>query len=179
VASLAAGAFPLPQRASVQADEREGRHGKEWHKERAEQDKRNAERRREQDKREAEQARERAKERAELEKERLKEQKEWDQRQAERAKERRNDYRRNDHRRNDYRRNELSTIEGVVSSDGFLGRRRFRINHVSGGRINVQVQGGTPGNLDPGDRVRLFGRSSNGIFYAQRVSILRDRSERR
>jgi ATPase subunit of ABC transporter with duplicated ATPase domains len=160
VASLTAGAFQLPQRASVQADEREGRHGKEWHKERAEQDKRDAERRREQAKRDAEREREQDKREA--------------QQGRERAKERRNDY-----RRNDSRRNELSTIEGVVSSDGFLGRRRFRINHVSGGRINVQVQGGTPGNLDPGDRVRLFGRSSNGIFYAQRVSILRDRSERR
>jgi Ni/Co efflux regulator RcnB len=89
---------------------------------------------------------------------------------------RRYDYRRNDYnRRNGYNRSDLSSLEGVVTSESIRGNL-FHIRLNGGGQITVRAQGGVPGRLDRGDRVRIYGRgSSNGVFYARSVTILRDR----
>jgi len=71
-------------------------------------------------------------------------------------------------------RGNLSTMEGTVSNDT-INSRTFRMLLNSGGQITVQVRGGVPGQLSPGDRVRIYGSSSNGVFYAQNVAVLRNR----
>ncbi len=96
-------------------------------------------------------------------------------RQERRDNNRRYDYKpRNGYNRRDYNRRDVSVMEGTVSRDT-IDRNTFRMLLNSGGQITVRVQGGVPNRLDRGDRVRIYGKASNGVFYADRVSFLNDR----
>jgi hypothetical protein len=69
---------------------------------------------------------------------------------------------------------DFSTMEGVVSNDT-INNRTFHLLLDSGGQITVQLQGGVPDRIGPGDRVRIYGRASNGVFRAQNLVVLRNR----
>jgi translation initiation factor IF-1 len=86
----------------------------------------------------------------------------------------RRDYNGRYNRRNTYNRNNLSIMEGVVSNDT-INNRTFRMRISDGGQITVQLQGGVPGRISPGDRVRVYGQAVNGVFRAQNLTILRNR----
>ena len=76
-------------------------------------------------------------------------------------------------RDNTNRRSDFSTIEGTVTNDLRGNACMLRAN--GGQLMRVQVQGGEPNRISRGDRVRVSGFSTSGVFQAQSLTMLHNR----
>lgn len=65
------------------------------------------------------------------------------------------------------------TVEGVVTSD--LRGNNFALRATNGQQMSVQTRGGEPRRISRGDRVRVYGSFTGGVFRAQNLAILRNR----
>lgn len=66
----------------------------------------------------------------------------------------------------------FSTLEGRIADD--LNGDSFTLRTYNGQVVRVHLDN-EPNRLDPGDTVRVYGYSSNGVFYAQNFTVLRNR----
>lgn len=65
------------------------------------------------------------------------------------------------------------TLVGVVSND--VRGNAFTLRLSNGQRVRADVRYGEPHRLSAGDRVRVSGFTTNGIFHADRLTILNNR----
>ena len=68
---------------------------------------------------------------------------------------------------------DMRTLEGTVTND--LSGNNFTLRLTNGQLLRVRSQIGEPSQLSRGDYVRVFGYSSNGIFYARGLRVLNNR----
>jgi outer membrane murein-binding lipoprotein Lpp len=65
------------------------------------------------------------------------------------------------------------TLDGIVTSD-YRGNG-FVLRTSNGQQLSVRVPGGEPRRVSRGDRVRVYGSYTGGVFHAQNLTIVRNR----